>query len=166
MVNTLLIVALEVPLNLAMAHWSHRRALMLGMLLTAIGFGAIGLSHSVLAIAATVVIWTFGEMVTLSRGNGVCRRHRAAGPHRRVHGRVLEHDQPVDGHRTVGRRRRARPLRADCVAWSGVFVCGMVSFAVVTSRAGRSRARPIRALKARARDVVFMRDGRAVLAFA
>ena len=51
--NTLLIVALEVPLNLAMAHWSHRRALMLGMLLTAIGFGAMGLAHSVVAIAAS-----------------------------------------------------------------------------------------------------------------
>ena len=30
-VNTLMIVALEVPLNLAMSHWPHRRALVLGM---------------------------------------------------------------------------------------------------------------------------------------
>ena len=38
--NTLLIVALEVPLNTAMAHWSHRRTLTLGALLYAIGFGS------------------------------------------------------------------------------------------------------------------------------
>ena len=81
-INTLMIVALEVPLNLAMAHWSHRRALMLGMLLTAIGFGAIGLSHSVLAIAATVVIWTFGEMITFPVGrrtSPTSRRQAATG---------------------------------------------------------------------------------------
>ena len=36
-VNTLLIVALEVPLNSAMAHWSHRRTLTLGALLYAVG---------------------------------------------------------------------------------------------------------------------------------
>lgn len=66
--NTLLIVALEVPLNLAMAKWSHRSALMLGMLLTAIGFGAMGLARGVVAIGVTVVIWTFGEMISFPVG--------------------------------------------------------------------------------------------------
>jgi hypothetical protein len=51
--NTLLIVALEVPLNLAMAHWSHRRALMLGMLPDRHWLRSDGLSHGVFAIAAT-----------------------------------------------------------------------------------------------------------------
>ena len=67
-VNTLLIVALEVPLNLGMAHWPHRRTLALGMLLTAIGFGAMGLAHGVFAIVVTVIIWTFGEMITFPVG--------------------------------------------------------------------------------------------------
>jgi predicted MFS family arabinose efflux permease len=61
--NTLLIVALEVPLNLAMSHWTHRRAAMLGVLLFAIGFGALGVAHSVAAITVTTIIWTFGEMI-------------------------------------------------------------------------------------------------------
>lgn len=61
--NTLIIVAIEVPLNIAMAHWDMRRALSLAVVLVAVGFGALGLAHSGLAIGATVVIWTFGEMI-------------------------------------------------------------------------------------------------------
>ncbi len=61
--NTLMIVALEVRLNLATAHWPHRRALMLGSLLYAVGFGAMALAHTRAMIVATVVVWTFGEMV-------------------------------------------------------------------------------------------------------
>jgi len=69
-VNTLLIVALEVPLNTAMAHWTHRRTLMLGALLYAVGFG----SYALVGMApygrtafmfAAVVIWTFGEMILM-----------------------------------------------------------------------------------------------------
>jgi len=62
-VNTLLIVAFEVPLNLAMSHWSHRSALAVGIVLTAVGFGAVGLSTSSAFIIGTVVVWTFGEMI-------------------------------------------------------------------------------------------------------
>jgi predicted MFS family arabinose efflux permease len=67
-VNTLMIVALEVPLNLAMADWSHRRALILGMLLTGIGFGAMGIAKGIAPLVVTVVIWTFGEMITFPVG--------------------------------------------------------------------------------------------------
>ncbi len=62
-VNTLLIVFLEVPLNLAMARWPHRRALVLGSMLVAAGFGALAWARSLPAIVATVVVWTFGEMI-------------------------------------------------------------------------------------------------------
>jgi MFS family permease len=64
-VNTLVIVAMEVRLNLAMSHWSHRRSLMLGCLLYAFGFGATGFFPSKAWIILTVVIWTFGEMVLM-----------------------------------------------------------------------------------------------------
>jgi predicted MFS family arabinose efflux permease len=62
-VNTLLIVFLEVPLNLSMAHWPHRRSLVLGSLLVAAGFGALAWARSLPAVVATVVVWTFGEMI-------------------------------------------------------------------------------------------------------
>ena len=64
-VNTLLIVFLEVPLNLATSHWPHRRSLVLGSLLVAAGFGALVWARSLPAVVATVVVWTFGEMILL-----------------------------------------------------------------------------------------------------
>jgi MFS family permease len=61
--NTGLIILVEVPLNLATAHWPHRRALVLGALLFAAGFGALAFATGPISVAATVVIWTFGEMI-------------------------------------------------------------------------------------------------------
>lgn len=62
-VNTLMIVALEVPLNLAMSHWSHRRALVTGALLCAAGLGMLAFATGPWSVTSTVVVWTFGEMV-------------------------------------------------------------------------------------------------------
>src|SRR5262249_27409495 len=64
-VNTLMIVFLEVPLNLAMAHWPHRRSLVLGSALVAAGFGALAFARTLPAVILTIVVWTFGEMVLL-----------------------------------------------------------------------------------------------------
>jgi predicted MFS family arabinose efflux permease len=61
-VNTLLIVLIEVPLNTATAHWPHRRTLSLGALLCGLGFGSLALAWNFWSAAATVVLWTFGEM--------------------------------------------------------------------------------------------------------
>lgn len=60
--NCLLIVFLEVPLNVATAHWPHRRTLALGALLFGIGFGALAIASTVWQVAVTVIVWTFGEM--------------------------------------------------------------------------------------------------------
>ena len=69
-VNTLLIVALEVPLNTAIEHWTHRRTLMLGAFLYAVGFGSyalVGIAPfgQAAGVFAAVVIWTFGEMILM-----------------------------------------------------------------------------------------------------
>jgi MFS family permease len=70
-INTGLIVLVEVPINLAMARWPHRRVLALGALLNAIGFGSAVLvtpawgGAAAYGMALTVVVWTFGEMVLL-----------------------------------------------------------------------------------------------------
>ncbi len=61
--NCLLIVVLEVPLNAVTAHWPHRRTLAIGALLSGAGFGAMAFARDVWSLAATVVIWTFGEML-------------------------------------------------------------------------------------------------------
>ena len=62
-VNTVIIVLLEVPLNLAMAGWPHRRSLVLGALLCGAGFGALALATGPWSVLATVLVWTFGEMI-------------------------------------------------------------------------------------------------------
>lgn len=64
-INTVIIILVEVPLNSAMAAWSHRSAIALGALLVGLGFGALVLVDNVGPAAATVVIWTFGEMILL-----------------------------------------------------------------------------------------------------
>jgi len=63
--NTLMIVVLELPLNNAMAQWSHRRTLTLGAFLYAIGFGSFALAKGPMGIFAAVVVWTFGEMILM-----------------------------------------------------------------------------------------------------
>jgi MFS family permease len=64
-VNTVLIIFLEVPLNLATSRWPHRHVLVLGALLFAVGFGALAFATAAYAIVLTVVVWTFGEMILL-----------------------------------------------------------------------------------------------------
>ena len=64
-VNTLMIVFLEVPLNLAMSRWPHRYSLSLGSALVAVGFGSLAFARSLPAVILTIVVWTFGEMVLL-----------------------------------------------------------------------------------------------------
>ena len=61
--NCLLIVLFEIPLNAATAHWPHRRTLALGAVLSGAGFGAMAFASNFATLAATVVIWTFGEML-------------------------------------------------------------------------------------------------------
>lgn len=62
-VNTLLIVLLEVPLNLAMGHWRHGPLLLLGSSCLAVGFGLTAWATGYATLILTTVIWTFGEMI-------------------------------------------------------------------------------------------------------
>jgi MFS family permease len=61
--NTLLIVALELPINLATVHWSNRKSLVLGTILCAIGFGGLAFATNIITVMITVIVWTFGEMI-------------------------------------------------------------------------------------------------------
>ncbi len=64
-INTVMIFFIEVALNMAMAHWPHRRAMALGSLLTGIGFGVMGWADGFAMMTVATVIWTFGEMILL-----------------------------------------------------------------------------------------------------
>jgi len=62
-VNTLLIVALEVALNLGMAHWGHGRQLFAGSLCFAFGFGLTAWATGHTTLILTTLVWSFGEMI-------------------------------------------------------------------------------------------------------
>jgi predicted MFS family arabinose efflux permease len=66
--NTLIIVAIEVPLNIAMARWRTHAALVLATVLVAVGFGGLAVAHTAMPIAITVIIWTFAEMIFYPTG--------------------------------------------------------------------------------------------------
>lgn len=63
--NTLMIVALEIPINHATAHWPHRRTLGLGAALFAVGYGAHVFADRLWHVALATAVWTFGEMIFL-----------------------------------------------------------------------------------------------------
>ncbi|MFN0151205.1 MAG: MDR family MFS transporter [bacterium] len=64
-INTILIVLLEVRLNVTTSHWPHRKSLALGTLLLGLGFGGLAFCREIWGVIATVVVWTFGEMMAL-----------------------------------------------------------------------------------------------------
>lgn len=63
LINTTLIIFLEVPVNSWMYKVSDKRQLIIGAFLTAIGFGLTAFSPNLYFIGFTIVIWTFGEMI-------------------------------------------------------------------------------------------------------
>ncbi len=62
-INTVLIILIEVPLNNAMALWDDRKSLALGAFLCSLGYGAMIFSSNIILLVATIIIWTFGEMI-------------------------------------------------------------------------------------------------------
>src|ERR1700716_2896497 len=62
-INTLLIVALEVPLNTATSRWPNTWSLVIGSLLFAVGFGGLAFVSTAAGVTALVIVWTFGEMM-------------------------------------------------------------------------------------------------------
>ena len=62
-VNTGLIILIEVPLNNYLSTWSDKKNLTIGAVLTAIGFGGMAFAHDIPFLIITIIIWTFGEMI-------------------------------------------------------------------------------------------------------
>jgi MFS family permease len=141
-VNTLLIVALEVPLNSAMAHWSHRRTLTLGALLYAVGFGSYALVGvapfgKTAGVFAAVVIWTFGEMIMMPGSSAYAAE--IAPPERRGEYMGL-YTMSFNIGFSVGPLLGASLLGrwGPSVAWGAAFVSGCIS-ALMMSRIGTSQ---------------------------
>ena len=128
--NTLLIVAVEVPLNLGMTKWSHRRASMLGVLLFAIGFGGLGIAHGAAAITVTVIIWTFGEMILFPVSTAYVADLAPAGRSGEYMG---AYSSTFSLSLIVGPWAGTAALDrfGPRAMWGGVFVCGLISLGVL-----------------------------------
>ena len=61
-------VLFELPLSAFTMRMPQRQMIAIGFLLVGIGFGLTGLAHSFPALALTVAVWTFGEMVAAPVG--------------------------------------------------------------------------------------------------
>ena len=62
--NGVVVILAELPLTTLTRRFPPRRVIATGCLLTGIGFGTTALAASVPALAATVVVWTLGEIVS------------------------------------------------------------------------------------------------------
>lgn len=70
-VNTVLIIILELPLNNAMKKIADWKTILVGAVLSGIGFGLLAVFSSVSGIILTIIIWTFGEMILFPSGNSL-----------------------------------------------------------------------------------------------
>jgi MFS family permease len=139
-VNTLMIVAMEVPLNTAMEKWPHGRTLALGAMLYAVGFGSYALVTRTWGVFAAVVIWTFGEMVLMPASSAYAAE--IAPPERRGEYMGL-YTMSFSVAFATGPWMGATTLErwGQKVVWSAAFVFGSVS-AILMSRIGRTREKP------------------------
>ncbi len=62
-VNTVLILIFELPINARTGHIKYTTLLVVGAILMAVGNGALVFAGTPSAIAVTIAIWTFGEIV-------------------------------------------------------------------------------------------------------
>lgn len=125
-VNTLMIVFLEVPFNLATARWSHRLTLVMGTLFCTIGFGAYGLVTGAWNCMLPVVIWTIGEMI-LFPGMAAYVAH-IAPPERQGHYMGL-YQMAFSIAFVIGPWAGTElfEMYGGRLIWLLVFLCGMVS---------------------------------------
>ncbi|MEJ2422094.1 MAG: MFS transporter [Acidobacteriota bacterium] len=124
--NTVIIILLEIPLNTWMARWPHRRTLVLGAFLCGLGFGATGLTWGFWSVAATVVIWTFGEMIAFPSASAAVADLAPEGSRGAYMG-VYTMSWGVCF--SIGPWLGAQTLESfgPSAVWSGVFVLGCLS---------------------------------------
>jgi len=145
-INTLLIVLLEVPLIGRTSHWSHRKTLILGALLSGAGFGAMAFATGIVFVALTVVIWTFGEMLFFP-GSAACSTELAPPDRQGEYGGLYLATFSVafavgpGGHAVLGRF-------GGRVLWGSTFLLGLLSAAMLSRLKEPERASTVSAAAA------------------
>lgn len=70
-VNGVMIALLQIPLTSAVARFNRGSVVMVGAILTALGFGLFGLATSIGHFVAFIMIWTVGEMMIAPFGSAI-----------------------------------------------------------------------------------------------
>lgn len=136
-INTVLIVLTEVPLNVWSARWSTARTLVIGTLATGAGFGMLAFAPNHAWIAASIVVWTVGEMVLFPALSAEATLLAPEG--RRGEYMGLFHTAFAIASMTGPALGTLLLDRAGPVwLWSGAFVASLVS-AALFARAARAR---------------------------
>jgi MFS family permease len=140
-INTLLIVALEVPLITATSHWSNTRSLIIGSMLFAIGFGALGVIASPAGVIATVVVWTFGEMLLFP---AMAAHLGEIAPENRRGAYMGAYSMSLSLSLTVGPWMGTQLLAmfGPVTVWSVMFVLGALAAVLMAYAAPRAHSAP------------------------
>jgi MFS family permease len=64
-INGLLVVLFELPLTMVSQRFGFERSMIVGYILTGVGFGANAFATTIPGIIVCMVIWSFGEMLTM-----------------------------------------------------------------------------------------------------
>ena len=132
--NTLLVVAFEVPLNSAMARWPAGKTLALGSVLPGAGFGLLAFAHAPGMVVVSVVVWTFGEIVLFPGLNAAVA---ALAPEARRGEYMGLYMMAFNLAFAIGPWAGTAILEAwgGPTLWTGTFLAGLVS-AILLWRAG------------------------------
>ncbi|MEU7579867.1 MFS transporter [Streptomyces sp. NPDC041068] len=87
--NGLLVLALELPITGAVARYRAEHVLAIGNLITGVGLALTGFTDSMGLLVVTVLVWTFGEMMTSSISQaylGSLAPPRMVGRYQGLHG--------------------------------------------------------------------------------
>ena len=134
-INGVMIVMLQLP----MTHWLQRfnsmRVLITGGALIAIGFGSTGLGFNAATLAATIVIWTLGEIIQAPFQQSIvtdlapsAMRARYMGLFSTSFACALMVGAPIGG--------RILDTFGPIALWTAMFVIAMVGLVVYLSIAG------------------------------
>lgn len=129
-INTVMIILIEVPLNDAMRMWPDWKSLMLGAILTGIGFGITVFAFNTYILIFSIVLWTFGEMIFFpSAGNYVAE----ISPENR-RGEYMGYFQMTFSFSFMIGPLLGTVVLEDfgaAVLWSGTFLLGMLTAAMM-----------------------------------
>ncbi|UCH65406.1 MAG: MFS transporter [Ignavibacterium sp.] len=129
-INTVMIILIEVPLNDAMRMWPDWKALMLGAILTGIGFGLTIFGFNSYILIFSIVLWTFGEMIFFPSAGNYVAEHSPEN----MRGEYMGYFQMTFSFSfMIGPLLGTIVLEefGATVVWTGTFILGMITAAMM-----------------------------------